>query len=143
MQDQITLHSCNVIDDWLSMDPLEQLIYRKEQLDWDRKLLRQNMAPTDETRLANRRVVSLLQVVCHPSISQGRRINVNDEENTHYMLREDKRLYNVFDKYVNCLREYCSRCSIRRGMARQREFQQFQKNVYRISIHAWFVIKTV
>ena len=131
VQDQITLHSCNVIDDWLSMDPLEQLIYRKEQLDWDRKLLRQNMAPTDETRLANRRIVSLLQVVCHPSISQGRRINVNDEENTHYMLREAKRLYNgCLDKYVNCLREYCSSMvALGRGMYAHevRELQQFQQ----------------
>eukprot|EP00943_MAST-04B_sp_MAST-4B-sp1_P003365 g3365.t1 len=114
VQDQITLHSCKVIDDWLSMDPLQQLVYMREQLDWDRKLLRQNMAPTDNTRLANRRLMYLLQVICHPSIAQGKGkmpVNciVDDGAKEQYMLQEVKRLYTIFlDKYVNCLRAYCS-----------------------------------
>ena len=113
VNDQITLHSCNVIDDWLSMDALQHLVYGREVHDWDRKLLRQNVAPTDETRISNRRIVCLLQNLCHPSVAPSggkhRYIVGSNSTESSYMVLEAKRLYNCFlDKYISCLRSYCS-----------------------------------
>ena len=92
MNDQITLHSCNVIDDWLSMDALQHLVYGRVH-DWDGKLLRQNVAPTDETRISNRRIVYLLQNLCHPSMapSGGKHryiVGSNSTESSYMVLKQ-------------------------------------------------------
>ena len=71
------------------------------------------MAPTDETRLSNRRIICLLQNLCHPSVAPSggkhRCIVGSNSTESSYMVLEAKRLYNVFlDKYISCLRSYCS-----------------------------------
>ena len=113
MNDQITLTAAMLLTIGCPWMLLQHLVYGREVHDWDRKLLRQNVAPTDETRISNRRIVCLLQNLCHPSVAPSggkhRYIVGSNSTESSYMVLEAKRLYNCFlDKYISCLRSYCS-----------------------------------
>jgi SNF2 family DNA or RNA helicase len=80
VQDQITLHSCQVIDDWVDMDPLQRKQYDRYLLEWDRKLLRNNMLPSDNSRLASQRLMQLRQTLCHPLVCSKSRSRTIQED---------------------------------------------------------------
>ena len=82
------------------MDSLQQKQYGRYLLEWDRKLLRNNMLPSDNTRFASQRLLQLRQTICHPYVCSKSRADTLQED--YVSLHTG-----CINRKVSCLRDLC------------------------------------